>query len=885
MDSKKTGLLAALATIFSGSTAIAQDSDETLSEIVVTANRSSFAQSLQDKRASNNVSDTITGRDVLDFPDLNVSEALARIPGVTIDRRLGEGQQVSVRGLAPRFTRVTINGLTVPSGAGTDLATNGGREVDFDVFASELFSQLSLAKSPTASMTEGGLAATIDLRTARPFDFRDDGPQFRTSIQAAQNDLRDEWEPRVSALFSTKSSDGRVGFLVSAAYSETSLRQDNAEGLRFRLTDVDVDGDGTPDITDAEYPFIPRYLLEMYDRERLGVTAALQLQPTDEFDLNFDLAYAEFDSNRTRTSIDGLISGNDFTGISAGAPTVDSTGLITQVILDNVVSRSENIVTPEEEDLLLFSIDGGYRFADNWEIRAKLGYSEASRFRPEVRSVWQTDGEFTWDLSDRIFYSFDQTTRDFNNPADFIANQHRFETFDVEDEESAFQVDLTREFDNSFWSSVEFGLRYSDRQKTQTEFDDRFTVTASAFAPTLEQIGSFPVGDFFTSSGLPQIHRTWFVPNVDAALADPNLVPPGFTPTEITNSFFNVEEETLAGYVQLNFDSEWGTMPVRGNIGVRYLTTDQIAGGLTVIDGTVTALDIPKDYDDLLPSLNLVLEPADDFLVRIAASQSLTRAPMRNLTPGGSIQPTGLTASTGNPQLDPFTADQFDLSLEWYFAPEALASLTYFYKDVDGFVTNITFDGMLEEIFPGIQGPIPDDTGNDTINSIYALTVPVNGEAASVKGFEASFQTPFTFLPPGWDNFGILVNYTYADSESTILFNGVETTTLFPGQSETSYNIVGYWENEVFSTRFAYTWRDSYLREVRPRDTERSNFIDDYGQLDLNIQWNVTDWATLTFDGLNLLDEEEQEYGETTDRNRRYSNWGRFYILGVRLSF
>ena len=118
--------------------------------------------------------------------------------------------------------------------------------------------------------------------------------------------------------------------------------------------------------------------------------------------------------------------------------------------------------------------------------------------RPEFRSVWQTSGEFSFDLTDRIYYAINQTNTDFNNPADFIANQSRFETFDIEDEEVSAQGDIERSFgDDSPVSSIQLGVRYSDREKSQIELDDRITVTSSRIAPSPSMIAPFPVDDFF----------------------------------------------------------------------------------------------------------------------------------------------------------------------------------------------------------------------------------------------------------------------------------------------------------------------------------------------------------------------------------------------------
>ena len=229
--------------------------------------------------------------------------------------------------------------------------------------------------------------------------------------------------------------------------------------------------------------------------------------------------------------------------------------------------------------------------------------------------------------------------------------------------------------------------------------------------------------------------------------------------------------------------------------------------------------------------------------------------------------------------MDPFTAIQVDAALEWYFAEEALAAVTFFYKDVDGFITNVTFEGMVD------AGTLINDLGEDVSDAIFTITRPINGESATIKGVEASLQAPFTFLPEPFDGFGALVNFTFADSESEIVFDDQTITTLLPGQSRYSFNVVGYYEKGPFSTRVAYTWRDQFLDEVRASPDQRSNFIADYGQLDITMQYAVTDFLVLTFDALNLLENEEQRFGETRDRNIRFSETGRFLLFGARAKF
>ena len=842
---------------------------EVLEEVVVKGVRGSLARSLEQKRYADGVVDGITAEDIGDFPDLNISESLQRITGVTINRVLGEGQQVSVRGLAPEFTRVTINGQTITSG-------NSGREVDFDVFASELFSNVSLTKTPSAALTEGGLAATIDLRTARPFDFNE--PVIAISGQGSINEMRDEFDPRVSAIASNTFMDGTLGVLASVSYSESSLRQDNVEGLRFLLGGFD---DGVNQYSDVEIPFIPRYLLEFLDRERLGITGAIQFEPSDSVDVNFDVAYAEFDEVRTRYSIDGLLR-TRYTPVEPIE--VDSTGLVTKATFNGdfrngeytgVSSRSENIITPSDEDLLLINIDGGWRFADDWEIRGKFGYSDASKKSYEFRAVYQALNRFGYDLTDRIFLGL-QPSIDFTDPSVFSHNQSRFINNFIEDEEYSFQSDLTRSFDGFFIDTLSVGVRYSKREASQDRFDGRITSPVGALAPTSAIATNLPVDDFFDQYDSPNIDRDWFVTDFDAVFADPTINGADFTIPQRFIDSFAIEEETVSGYGQVKYNGEILGFSVRGNAGVRIVNTDQTSKGF-LADGS--PLNLTQSYTEVLPSGNLAVELTDELLFRVAGSKSLTRPTLTKLSPGGTIAPTGLTARLGNPELDPFSATQFDLSLEWYFADEALASATFFYKDVESFIVNITSESTID------AGTLINDAGVDVSNAIFTVTRPINGEGASVKGVELSLQTPFTFFPEPFNGFGVVLNYTYADSESEILFNNQTIKTLLPGQSESSYNLIGYYEKGKFGTRLAYSWRDEFLDEIRASNSQRSNFYASYGQLDLNAQYDITENIVLTFDALNLLEEETQRFGESKDRNISFRETGRFFIIGGRIKF
>src|SRR5262245_36023118 len=206
-----------------------------LEEIVVSGYRRSLEASLDIKRDAVGSVDAIVAEDIAKFPDLNLAESIQRIPGVSIARDAGEGRQVTVRGLGPQFTRVRVNGMEAMSAnGGTDAAggTNRDRSFDFNTFASELFNAITIRKTAAAEIEEGSLGATVDLRAARPFDYQ--GFTFVSSVQGSWNDIEDKLDPRAAVLLSDRFMDGKVGALISAAYTGRKLTDEGSSTVRWQ---------------------------------------------------------------------------------------------------------------------------------------------------------------------------------------------------------------------------------------------------------------------------------------------------------------------------------------------------------------------------------------------------------------------------------------------------------------------------------------------------------------------------------------------------------------------------------------------------------------------------------------------------------------------------
>ena len=214
-----------------------------------------------------------------------------------------------------------------------------------------------------------------------------------------------------------------------------------------------------------------------------------------------------------------------------------------------------------------------------------------------------------------------------------------------------------------------------------------------------------------------------------------------------------VSEDILAGYFQGNFD----VGRLRMNAGLRIVYTDQTSRGSQIEgDGSITPISVDNSYTEFLPAVNIRYNLTDALVLRAAYSRALARPPLKELAPNVTILSGTKTGVKGNPDLNPYTANQFDVGLEWYFSDESVLSGTVFVKDIDSLVESST---LREEL------TYTNQHGNKVTDSIL-FSAPINGDKARIQGFEVQLQTPLYFLPSGFDNVGTLINYTFADSQS-----------------------------------------------------------------------------------------------------------------------
>ncbi len=864
-------------------------------QIIVTGFRNSLKQARDLKRDATNVQDSIVAEDIAKFPDLNLAESLQRVPGVTITRSRGEGSQISLRGLGPDFTRVQINGMEVLAN------TNRNRGFEFNVFASELFNRIDVNKAYEAQLDEGGIGGTVNLHTAQPFDYT--GSKIAFNAQLGTNTNAEQLDQRYSALLSQNWGD--FGALVSVSFSERTSQGQDASTFRYRARNLgnadisalpqNIQDDLNTNSADNQNIVLPRgnrYRVSTEDQERLGITSSLQWRPSDTVELSLNGLYSEYNVDRAAENIQTRGS-NSF-------PTRNEQTVAGETFPDAIVN---DLRVNDAGELTFGSFSN-----------ANIG-TESTRNSDDV-SFYQITLDGEWEASERLLFSglvgysrseFEATEDKFYNElfADVELNYEGGNRYDPQHVYGG-NVDTT---DLSIWRAHEIDIRDTDRENdffnvkfdTQYIVNDAITATAGFNYKSFENDGSrATAGNLLRSdwqNGVVDDDITAIGYIVDGpngnqwAGVEPSDGLAFFgverdTGDGDTNEIFSIEEDIIAGYLQFDVVTDLGGLPIRGNFGVRYISLDRTTNGVLVTEGGELDRVIESSRDDFLPSFNIAADIAEDTILRLAYSRNLTRPPLGNLSPNSSIRTDNFQdVSSGNPDLEPFESDNIDIYIEKYFGDFGYITAGFFYKDVKNFITRAAQEGVpygtlnlpLDLLQPGQDETTP-----------FTVVTFVNSQDATIKGFEAAFQTELGFISDSLANVGVIGNYTYADgSLDYVNQDGTETVTAdFPGLSNHSANGTVYYEADNWGVRGSVAYRSDYITTVEVGLTDE----DSRGALatvfvDASAYVQLTDAVKITLEGLNLTNEREILYSDTAQRLQELRRSGATLLAGVNVQF
>lgn len=925
-------------------------------DIVVTGFRQSLEAALNVKRDSVGAVDAIVAEDIAKFPDQNLAESLQRIPGISISRDAGEGRAITVRGLSSQFTRVRVNGLETIATSTDGASANRDRAFDFNVFASELFSSIVVHKTAEASLDEGSLGAVVDLNTGNPLAGRA-GLTGALSLVGSYNDLSNNVGPRVAGLLSWRNDADTFGMSISGAYSKTNTLELGNNSVRWAQARFDsVNGNpcffnttgsiaaGTLAYTTARpnsggtyrpsaacdaatlsfHPRIPRYGEIAHRRERLGLTGSIQWEPTETTRLSIDGLFSRFREDREEQWGEVLLRSNE-RSIDVVNPVYDSNNNMIAATLNDAWVRTEHYLRKSQTEFYQIGATLDQDISDTFRVTLIGGMSQSDADIPVETTLIFDDRDaqgYSYDYRDmqHPVLTFGTSVTD---PANFQLAEIRDRPSNVTNEFRTLQLrsewDVTDGFKvkaGAVWRRYNYDIIAFTRDTAVCGNGGNSLVSGpsgpiacsltSVFGPTA--VYGFPVTSALAqtfnlgNAGQPAGTTTsWLVPNIDAAAAYTGLY--NRTPALDAGNNRGVQESTKGGYLQFDGEGELLGLEFALNAGVRYVRTDQSSYGLN--SGVVATVE--RHYDDWLPSMNIALFPHEDIIIRGAIANVMTRPSLGSLTPGGSADGFNFRVTSGNPFLNPYRATNYDVAIEWYFAPQSILSLALFQKDVHTFtqsasVTGATFDQTGLPV--SVLNPSSPAALNPALLSqpIWTLSTTVNGSGATLKGLELALQLPFkAFVQEGFlSNFGILANATFIDSESTFNLQGPITTAFtatgalgaltpvtmtekLSNVSPRAYNGTLYYDDGRFSARVSASYRSRYHEGA----SGTGNLLEGFGattNVDASVRYRVTDWLELSVEGNNLLDTYRYRYTDIdADRNYENNHFGRTILFGARL--
>lgn len=862
------------------------DAAKEIDKVVVTGLRSSIENAIETKRDNSQIVEAISAEDVGKLPDSSIADALARLPGVTAQRERGRNTQIQIRGFAGDFATTLLNGR--------EQATSGdNRAAEFDQYPSELLSQVIVYKTADASLVGQGLSGTVDLQTVNPLSFDDRVVQL--SYRYDQNEANNETENgnRFAFTYIDQFLDNTLGISLGYAYQDSPQPGYQNESWGYP-GDPAVLGGANVYKLDADF-------------KRQGWAGSIQFKPNDFYETSFDVFYSTFEKSELKSGVQFGTSWGQ--GILQPGYTVGGNNTITDSDWTNVKPVIRNDSNPQDNTTQSYGWNNIFTFNENWKMIVDLSTSEAdSEFR-YLETYAGLIGNGTTDLNVALngsgdYYDYTFGT-DLGNPANLQlidaggwGQEGYLKDFAVKDELNSYRVDFIRSFADGGVSSIEFGLNYTDRTKTKSSseaklcIDDTLCGNGSGSAP-------FPgTSQAFDFSGIGNL-----------AIYDPEaLLNSGFYRLQgnyhpdIANKNWDVEEEVFTWYGQLNLDAEFGSVRMTGNIGIQYVQVDQTSTGYATYAGNAsgTAVTNGASYGNFLPSLNLNFNVFEDQYLRVAVAQQMARPRMDamrasydvsiNQTNCNGVPGPVWCGGGGNPELQPWLADAYDLSYEWYFSTEndnkGYLSAALFYKNLDSYVyyANTPYDFANDPLPPPGPGDIPGV--NYPASTIGMLNQPINGQGGYMKGYELTASLPLDALWNPLNGFGLLA--TYASNSSDIEpFPGANQP--IPGLSEEVYNASLYWERFGWQVRYNYRYRSDYRGETRCFGGDLCN-IDISAETiqDAQIQYTFgsgfAENLTLYLQFNNLGDEPfRSDNGENRPIN--YFEYGRQTLIGFSYKF
>ncbi len=794
--------------------------------IVVGQNLQGISRQLNQQKNNENITNVVSADQVGRFPDANIGDAMKRIPGITMQNDQGEARDILIRGIAPQYNSVTLNGDRIPSAEGDN------RNIQMDLIPADMIQLIEVNKAILPEMDADAIGGSVNLVTRAATS----DPRLSVTFAPGYSPIRESPNWTGGLIAGKRLLNDKLGIVFTGSLNYKDYGSDNFE--------AEYDGDELNEFQIRRYDVI---------RQRLSGGLDLDYRFNENHTIRFNSLVSDRKDweNRYRTVF------ADFT----------DTGFET-------IERQTKAGTPDIKDRRLehqkvsnFGLVGKHFFG-KLKLDWSGSYSEASEDRPNERYIqYVAEGDFTGTVT-----GFDT---DFPNviggdaiPLSSYELDEITEEFQFTEEQNIrarlnFTFPIMEGTNNS---EIKFGYTYQNKDKVRNNsffdytdaFEDQFATLAdiSTSDYSLEDFNpgsEYRLGTQVRENLLGGLNLT----NVEGESVLDEFVPANY----------DAQEDVNAGYVQYtqNIGPKWSFI-----VGARLEATNLDFKGNELIitedeDPTIGAAIGESNYSNFLPGFHANYRPRENSVLRFAWTNSIARPNYYDLVPY-LIDDEG-EAELGNPDLVAAESMNFDLMGEYYFEEIGLVSLGGFYKNINDFFYNFVDDND-----PVING-----------RSFDEFTQPRNGEEADVYGFEASFQRQLNFLGSFFNNLNLYTNYTYTDSKATLSTREGDELSL-PGTAPHLLNASLAFDNGKFNSRLSLNHSADYVNEFGDELAE-DIFYDKQTFLDFNANFFFKENWTLFAEANNLTNQPLRFYQGFSQRTFQVEYYEPTFNLGVKLDF
>jgi TonB-dependent receptor len=891
----------------------ADDKTVNMETVTVTGIVGSLNRTIDAKRSETAIVDAVSAEDVGKFPDTNLADSLQHITGVQITRNVstyggnanGEGSSVSVRGLPTDFTLATLNGVSTTS------SVPGSRSFDFNLLSPDFVRTLKVYKSSRADLDEGGIAANIDMETVTPFGIGKQRAVLTAKLQGSPGESSNRNYPDITGLYSNVFADGTFGVTVGFDWNKRFFLGQTTDQNPFYP--ANINGKTYHVYTETGYG----NAIDKIDT-KTGYLA-LQWKPMDSTTATLTGLYAKRDNYNALVDF-GVVPIEPYYGDYTGPGvdlTADANGVLTRLSTPAVAYTYFTQTATDQSKLKNLRLNFDTQIG-NWQFNETAQYSgthdqehllrflminsavpagTASNPIPETpNNPSAVYGGYAFNPGDPLQSYILNPALDLTNPANWVNQQLKDQSFGGSDTLRSLQEDVTRSFDDSVIESIKFGAKIYQRTRVNYSTQANYPYAPYPYQTAVQYpswVGN--VFDRYGGSSAGAMPRNWFFINPNLWFnqyfgSEANFLkaPNTINQSNPANNWEQIERGRDA-YAMANFKFD-GDIPITGNVGVRYVHTAEemryfgvdvyqvkfptgcvfgTAGCETLVYPPLSTVDRRGSTHEFLPSFNAVADLRDDMNLRLSVSKTLSLPTLGSMVPVDNLNGYQSTDSRGNIGLHPFSSLNYDLSWEWYFRPSSILSVALYDKQIHGFIQQGFFSIVVD-------------------NHTFKGSQPVNGSNGYVRGVEADYKQTLDFLPSFWSGFGYELNATYAKGQQDAAPQYNVLAGPFPGLTKLTYNATVFYEKYGLSALLTLNHRGRYFIG---QDWSGDDNI--YGDartvVDGQVGYQITDYATVSLDVKNLFDKpitlSQQLLGVNTRYPGSYVNNGRQVMLGVTLKY